>query len=175
MVVSGSLASGLLLTDSYRVRLTRSASGLRAHTWETLLYVIPAGPVPAKAGDGNPLRRGGRWAIAGSVVPLAFTRTWHHCETGKRRILTSPRGSSAAIAESGLHLILSFSYTPSTLIKYPYPNRTCFRRNTSPLKNLPQLHSPTTHTSDGKQIKAEALTSEEPRLARKRLKEYLLS
>jgi hypothetical protein len=34
---------------------------------------------------------------------------------------------------------------------------------------------PTTHTSDGKQIKAEALTSEEPRLARKPLKEYLLS
>jgi hypothetical protein len=89
MVASGSLASGLLLTDSYRVRLTKSASGLRAHTWETLLYVIPAGPVTAKAGSGNPQRRGGRWAIAGSAVPLAFTRTWHHCETGKQCMLMS--------------------------------------------------------------------------------------
>jgi hypothetical protein len=78
--------------------------------------------------------------------------------------VTSPQGSSAAIEESGLQPILTFSCVTSTLIKYPYPNRTCFRRNTSPPEKPTTTALPhyRTHASEGKQSKAEALISEEP-------------
>ncbi len=43
------------------------------------LHVISAKLVPAKAGSGNPLRKGGACAtMAGSIAPLEFVRTLYH-------------------------------------------------------------------------------------------------
>jgi|SRR5215203_5228929 hypothetical protein len=52
--------------------------------------------------------------MAGSVVPLAFSRTWHHCETGKRCMLMSlhPRAPVQQSKDPGFVLFLCFSAQP---------------------------------------------------------------
>jgi len=66
---------------SSRVHSKVSAFGQRAHLGDLPIAVIRAKLVPAKAGSGNPVVGAvGPLAMAGSVVPLAITRTRYQTE-----------------------------------------------------------------------------------------------
>jgi hypothetical protein len=165
------------LTNSCQVRLTRSASGLQAHTWETHLYVTfprrlslrkrGAGIHYEEEGNGQLQAPSCRWHspgpgnIAKRVSNVCSCHFTPGLQWSNRRIRTS--------SDSFVFLYNLDPYNVSIAESYMFQKKYVAPEEPT-TTSFP--HNP---HSDGKQIKAEALTSEGPRLARKPLQECLLS